>query len=189
DGRGARGLQSRQLLDLHQAHAARADRFEFGVVAEDGDVDTNQLGGFDQQSPFRRLQGLAVDGQQYRLYHGSNGHRPPSMCATYSPRYCLTVAVTGLVAKSPSAHSTLPLISPERESRRSRSPGTPRPCSIRVRILCSQEVPSRHGVHLPHDSWRKNSSMSAAERTMHVSSSSTINEAEPSIDPAAWIES
>src|SRR6187200_2261901 len=111
------------------------------------------------------------------IYQASKGHLPEVMCSSYSARYCLTVATTGLVAKSPRAHSTLPEISLESESSRSRSPGTPRPDSMRLRILNSQLVPSRHGVHLPHDSWRKNSSMSAAARTMHVSSSSTISEA------------
>src|SRR5580765_502500 len=86
------------------------------------------------------------------IYHAGNGQAWSSMCRSYSSRYCLTVATTGLVAKSPSAHSTLPEISLDRESSKSRSAGAPRPSSIRFRILNSHEVPSRHGVHLPHDS-------------------------------------
>ena len=35
---------------------------------------------------------------------------------------------------------------------RSRSCIWPAPLSILCRILCSQSPPSRHGVHLPHDS-------------------------------------
>src|SRR5919199_1743468 len=116
-------------------------------------------------------------------HHGSKGHAPSSMWRWYSSRYCLTVATTGLVAKSPSAHRTLPLISEDNDRSRSRSAGTPRPCSIRDMTLNSQDVPSRHGVHLPHDSWRKNSSMTVAARTMQVSSSRTMSEAEPSIEP------
>src|SRR5205814_1213531 len=122
-------------------------------------------------------------------HHGSNGHRPVEMWSSYSSRYCLTVATTGLVAKSPRAHRTLPLISLDSERSRSRSAGAPRPASIRDRTLNSQDVPSRHGVHLPHDSWLKNSSISAAARTMHVSSSSTISDADPNSEPAAWTES
>src|SRR5438067_11930856 len=128
-------------------------------------------------------------GGKHSCYHGSNGHPCTAMWRSYSSRYCFTVATTGLVAKSPSAQSTLPEISPDSESSRSRSAGAPRPASIRDRLLNSHDVPSRHGVHLPHDSWRKNSSISAAARTMHVSSSSTISDAEPSIEPAACTES
>src|SRR5262249_22245799 len=70
------------------------------------------------------------------------------MCCSYSAVYCLTVATTGLVAKSPRAHRTLPLIWVLSESSRSRAPGTPRPASIRVRTLNRHEGPSRHGVAL-----------------------------------------
>src|SRR4051812_36924834 len=82
---------------------------------------------------------------------------PDRMCSTYSSRNLLIVAVTGLVAKSPRAQSTLPPISLETESNRSRSSSRPPPSWIRTSVLCSHWVPSRHGVHLPHDSMRKNS--------------------------------
>src|SRR3954468_23112891 len=86
------------------------------------------------------------------IHQAGDGHAPCSMWVIYSSGNCLTVATTGLVAKSPSAHSTLPEISPDRDTSKSRSPGAPRPASIRFKILKSHEVPSRHGVHLPHDS-------------------------------------
>ncbi len=38
-------------------------------------------------------------------------------------------------------------------SRVSMSSSVPLPASIRRRIWTIQYVPSRHGVHLPHDSW------------------------------------
>ena len=37
----------------------------------------------------------------------------------------------------------------------SRSLSSPLPLRIRSRILVDQAVPSRHGVHCPHDSWAK----------------------------------
>ena len=72
DGRGAGSLQPRQLFDLHQAHAARADRLELGVVAEDRNLEPNQLRGLDQQRPLRGDNGFTVDGQVDRI--GGLGH-------------------------------------------------------------------------------------------------------------------
>ena len=40
------------------------------------------------------------------------------------------------------------------EAMMSRSIGVASPESIRSSIFTVQFVPSRHGVHLPHDSWR-----------------------------------
>src|ERR1051326_4110770 len=193
-GRRARRLEPRQLFDLHQTHAAGADRLQALLVAEDGNLFADELGGFDEQHALGRFDVEAVNGEldgihRGRCHHVGYGHLWSLMCCSYSPLNCFTVATTGEVAKSPRAQSTFPEICPESESSSSRSPGTPRPASMRVRILNSHEVPSRHGVHLPHDSWRKKSSMSAAARTMHVSSSSTISDADPSIEPDAWTES
>ena len=62
--------------------------------------------------------------------------------------------------------------------------GRPSPCSMRVSSSSIQLVPSRQGVHWPHDSWLKNLASRATERTMQVESSITITAAEPSIEPA-----
>ena len=60
-GRAA-GLELRDALDLHQAHAAGADRLaELGLVAEDGDLDVAVLGGVDEHRALRRLHLAAVD--------------------------------------------------------------------------------------------------------------------------------
>ena len=63
-----------------------------------------------------------------------------------------------------------------------RAPRRPRSAS---RTLSSQGVPSRHGVHWPHDSWAKNFARFCAASTMQVSSSITMIAAEPSIEPFA----
>ena len=67
--------------------------------------------------------------------------------------------------------------------RSSRSWGRPWPDSMRRMIFSSQPLPSRQGVHCPHDSlWKKRTRRQAA-RTAQVVSSSTITEPEPIIDP------
>ena len=67
-------------------------------------------------------------------------------------------------------------------SSRSRSSRRPSPASMRRRILWSQGVPSRQGVHWPHDSCAKNFARFAAASTMQVSSFMTMIAAEPSMD-------
>ena len=60
---------------------------------------------------------------------------------------------------------------------------------MRRRIISSQVVPSRHGVHCPHDSCAKNLTTLSAAWTMQVWSSMTITAPEPSIDPAPAVAS
>ena len=50
----------------------------------------------------------------------------------------------------------------------------------------AHHVPSRHGVHLPHDSCSKNSVVTSALRTMQVVSSMKTTAPEPSIVPASF---
>jgi hypothetical protein len=66
----------------------------------------------------------------------------------------------------------------------SRSLGRPSPARIRYRICCSQVVPSRHGVHLPHDSWAKKRTIRAHAFTASVVWSMTTTAPEPSMEPA-----
>src|ERR671916_857321 len=67
----------------------------------------------------------------------------------------------------------------------STSAGRPWPSSMRRRIFSSHDVPSRHGVHLPHDSRAKKRTTRQAALTASVVSSITTMAPEPSIDPAA----
>ena len=78
--------------------------------------------------------------------------RPSFTCASYSARNCFTVVSTGVAAASPKAQSVLPTMLSDTLSSRSMSFIVPSPRSILSRILYSQSPPSRHGVHLPHDS-------------------------------------
>jgi NADH-quinone oxidoreductase subunit G len=59
---------------------------------------------------------------------------------------------TGSAAASPSAQMVRPMMLSDTEFRRSMSCIRPCPCSMRSTMRHSQPVPSRHGVHWPHDS-------------------------------------
>src|SRR3989337_2940213 len=94
-----------------------------------------------------------------------------------------------MTAPSPSGQKVRPKMLLPMPARRSRSPGLPSPYSILLRTLVSQGVPSRQGVHLPHDSWLKNLFMMYDILTMQVELSITMTAPEPSIEPLAARES
>ena len=68
---------------------------------------------------------------------------------------------TGAVAEGPNGqivvisggHPSPGLMLSDTSRSRSMSAWRPRPVRMRYRIRSSQLVPSRHGVHCPHDSW------------------------------------
>ena len=76
------------------------------------------------------------------------------MCASNSARKCLIIEPTGIAIASPSTHRQLPMICSHTDAVMSRSIGVASPDWTRSSIFTVQLVPSRHGVHLPHDSWR-----------------------------------
>src|SRR5918999_872973 len=97
-------------------------------------------------------------------------------------------------APSPSAQNDLPIgtyigpggdMSLQTSRRIWRSSSRPSPASILSRSFSAHHVPSRHGVHFPHDSWLKKRVVMWAARTMHVVLSMKITEPEPSIVPAS----
>src|ERR1700722_5883122 len=152
---GARRHRFALALDLDQALAAGADRIQQRVVAEPGDLNADQLSGADHQSAFGNADFGAVYGQrhQFRLSNllpgvsglshawspfaasmdsrGSNGHPPPSTCATYSSRKYWIDDATGLAAPSPNAQNDFPRIASEMSSSLSISSWVPLPFSSR----------------------------------------------------------
>ena len=78
--------------------------------------------------------------------------RPRLTWCSNSSRKSLIMLSTGVTAASPKGQNVLPRMLSDTSSRRSRSSGRPCPSSIRCRIFTNQPVPSRQGVHLPHDS-------------------------------------
>ena len=83
---------------------------------------------------------------------GSNGQPPALKCWMYSSRKYWIDDVTGLVAPSPRAQNARPRMLSDTSSSVSMSCSSPSPRSSRSRICTYQNTPSRHGVHLPHDS-------------------------------------
>ena len=74
DRRRAAGLQLRDALDLHEAHAAGADRrAELGLVTEDGDLDVAELGGVDEHRVLGSGDLATVDREGHLLGLGA-GH-------------------------------------------------------------------------------------------------------------------
>jgi hypothetical protein len=159
DRRRAGGLQLGDALDLHEAHAARADRLaELGLVAEDGDLDVAVLGGVDEHRVLGSDDLAAVDRERdvavVRARHQAATSRRLSMYCSNCGRNFSIIEPIGIAIASPSTHRQLPMIRSWTEAMMSRSIGVPRPDWMRSSIFTVQFVPSRHGVHFPHDSWR-----------------------------------
>src|SRR5690606_28250759 len=137
DHRGARGERFALALDLDEALAARADRFEQRVIAEPRDLDPDQFGGTDHESALGHGDLGVVDGDVHEVGGlgllrtgtghgghrsfpsagvsaasvdrcGSNGQPPCSKWARYSSRKYFSDDVIGLVAPSPSAQNARP---------------------------------------------------------------------------------
>src|SRR5690242_13969639 len=97
--------------------------------------------------------------------------------------------VTELVAPSPSAQNERPRMLSDRSTSVSMSSSVPRPASNRSYTPTYQYVPSRHGVHLPHDSCLKNSDHFNTACTTQSSSSKIWTADVPFIEPALTTES
>ena len=84
DGCRARGREPAHAFDLHEAHAAHADRLHALVPAEPRDVHAVLLRGLDQQLALRRLERDPVDGDRdgvlgglgLRLFGGGHARAP-----------------------------------------------------------------------------------------------------------------
>ena len=83
---------------------------------------------------------------------GSKGQPPSLWCWMNSSLKYWTAEVIGGVALSPSAQNARPVMLSQMSRSFSTSSSVPWPCSSRSRMRTSQNVPSRHGVHFPHDS-------------------------------------
>ena len=79
---------------------------------------------------------------------------PVPMWSSNSSRNFAIIEPIGIAIASPSTHRQLPMMCSCTEAMISRSIGVASPDSIRSSIFTVQLVPSRQGVHLPHDSWR-----------------------------------
>src|SRR5688572_26659647 len=172
-GRAGR-LELRDALDLDQAHATGAHgAAELGLVTEDRDLDVAALCRVDQHRALGRRHLDAVDDERDLLAvahpvapRTSGGSSAPatsigpgaavraaSIASSNSWRNFLTIEPTGIAIASPRTHRQLPMMFSWTEEMMSRSIGVASPRTTRSSIFTVQFVPSRHGVHLPHDSW------------------------------------
>src|SRR5690349_16390839 len=152
------------------------------MVTEARDLGADQLGSPNDQGPLRDAdlhavdrQGHEVNGQRLGGRLATGGGRVESHAFTSAPkrversggnksadRVCMPASnsarkywmaeVIGLVAPSPRAQNERPRMLSHRSRSSSMSPSRPSPSSSRLRIWTFHQVPSRHGVHLPHDS-------------------------------------
>ena len=131
-------------------------------------------------------------------------HAIPSSAASRRPAGSASRECAGGIRPGTSWRSRAPARPPRPPGRRSCSPrsgpstiermdprsfSSPRPSSIFQSSRCSQPVPSRQGVHCPHDSCAKNRAVIQAARTMQVVSSMTIGVPVPKSEPARVRES
>src|SRR5512139_3823043 len=122
-------------------------------------------------------------GDEMIALHTAALHRFRLMCSSYSFLKWRIVLRTGLGAVPPKAHSEAPMAVSDISCSSSMSPSFPFPFVILVRILSICLMPSRHGVHLPHDSSFSKLRKYLATSTMQVLSSITIMPPEPMIAP------
>src|SRR5690606_24487040 len=209
DRRGARGHEggAPRSLALDQTHAAHAHGGHALVPAEPRDVGPLVLGGLDQQLAGGHLVLHPVDGDRDRIDHLALGRhsltpawarlrgkgQPPFLtwASTSSRKYSLR-AMTGETADGPSGQIVVilggqlrpTLIPSDTAMSRSRSIALPCPSSIRRRIISIQVVPSRQGVHWPHDSWAETRTPRSAARTTQASSSMPATRRDRIVGPA-----
>src|SRR5512138_195302 len=145
---GARELELGQALDLDQAHPAAALDLETGMITEVRDVDPRERRGLKDAGPLVDHDAPAVDGHADLL---GRAHRFTAFSS--SPRNFPTRARIGNAAPSPSGQRVLPRIPSASLTIKSRSPGPPPDLFKRSTTLRIHDVPTRQGVHLPHDSW------------------------------------
>ena len=112
------------------------------------------------------------------------GQRCSVTWARYSSRKCSSVLSTGFGAARPRPHSDACFISRPSRFSLSRSSSVPLPVVMRSRISSIRVVPSRQGVHLPHDSSCEKVMKNLAMSTMQSSSSRMIMPPLPMIEPA-----
>ncbi len=98
---------------------------------------------------------------------------------------CLIALCTGIGVSPPIAHSDPVVMVLQRSSSSTRLAPTSCPAMIRSMVSTPRVDPTRHGVHLPHDSIEQNSIAKRAIRAMSTVSSKTTMPPCPSIAPVS----
>src|SRR5690606_30489269 len=161
---GAGGDRLALALHLHQAHAADAHRIQLVVVAEHRNFDARLRRRLHQAHAFGHFNFYAVERHFDELAHAlrtscgcSAKQARPLLWASNSSGKCFSTDIKNVLEKSESRQMVVPDMSVSRLLRTSTSSMVPWPRSILRSSRAVHAVPSRHGVHWPHDSWEKKS--------------------------------
>jgi len=106
------------------------------------------------------------------------------MCLKNSSRKFSIIDRKGIGTACPKPQNDVSSIVSARLSRRSKSLSFPLPLEIESKIDTANRVPSRQGVHFPHDSCSKNSIATFAASTAQVSVSIARMTPEPIETPS-----
>ena len=147
-------------IEMPRSSAARISRVPFGTLSWMSSMVSVTRFSTSVEGPssrstvmpsllLPRLRGRARTASSRR---GRTDTRRARDVRRYSSRKCLIEEMTGPVAKSPRAQNDRPAMLSHRSSSVSRSSELPSPRSSRSSTCTIHQVPSRHGVHLPHDS-------------------------------------
>src|SRR5262249_24203378 len=133
-----------------------------GVLGEDGGRRQGEHGD-DQRGTEHGCDLLRGNAAQWAATRGKGlALRPLRMYCSNSGLNLRMAFLTGQPAPSDRPQIVVPGMMPMRwptSSRMSRSSRRPWPCRSRSMIFSIQPVPSRHGVHWPHDSCEKKRQM------------------------------
>src|SRR5690606_5119232 len=186
---GAGGGRAARAVDLHEAQPARAERLQRVGGAQLRDVDARELGRPHDRRARRDRHRDPVD----RELHGGGAlaggravvrllqqaHRWKS-----SPKW-RTALRTGMGVSPPMAQSDPSVISSHRSSSSTRFFSRSWPGRMRSIVSTPRTAPTRHGVHLPHDSSAQKENAKRAISAMSTVSSKTTTPPWPSIAPAS----
>src|SRR5208283_1062256 len=177
------GLKSRDLLNFNKTEPASAERFEQVMMAKGGYLNAGHFSSIKNSDRFPQLYLFTID--RYP------DHDPTLTAlltwASNSGLKCFMKFCTTLAALSPSAQKVFPIIFFATSSRSSMSTSLPSPTATLSRMLLSHPTPSRHGVHLPHDSCSRNFITLRHTLTKSTDSSKTMTPPEPSALPCLGI--
>src|ERR1019366_9378911 len=183
--------------ELGRREELRVERGEEPGDAQDEEEQTHRganrvLGDDDGQRPreSERRARIGVDGHEaHRQLQGSTVNfasarlRSPRTYCSNSARNFWMNASAGMAVPSPNAQMVLPMMPFAMSCRLSSSAWLAWPSSSLVVIRRSHALPSRHGVHCPHDSWRWNCIRFWKHQSGSVPSAMTVTQQVPSIVP------
>src|SRR5439155_13009736 len=158
------GWKPAHAFDLDQTRSACTARFLVGILAQLRNIDTGGVDRIQRARADRHPDGLAIHAhaeQRGRCFSDHRAtplsvHTPAAQCPAWCSRTvsgkCLSKERTGLGAIWPRPHSEPNASTSFNSSMVSRASAAAVPVRMWSKRSSMRTVPSRHGVHLPHDS-------------------------------------